>query len=348
MKILIIDDILPDPSFGVGFPRAYEILLAISNLSHEIEFYQTGSWSGSWYGGERGPPINHAALKARNISMCYELVEKDFDRVIISRPHNMFFHMHKIRKLYPKAKLIYDMEALWYKRYELQQQITGKMPAWWKYDEIKMAKEADLCIVVSKQEKNILLKSNVKNITVLGHTLTPKYNKIKFNERVNYLMVGGNMEEESSNEDAVWWFINECWKDEKSNLVVVGKKTSPRLSESNNVKFIGFVKTLTKYYENCRVFVAPTRFSAGIPLKVYEAMANGIPCVISKLLATQMNILDGSCALIAETKEEFIKSCHSLYENEILWNKLKNNSYKLIIKNCNIQKFKTKLKSIIR
>ena len=36
---------------------------------------------------------------------------------------------------------------------------------------------------------------------------------------------------------------------------------------------------------SCKVFIAPTRFAAGIPHKVHEATANGIPCVTTELLA---------------------------------------------------------------
>jgi glycosyltransferase involved in cell wall biosynthesis len=63
---------------------------------------------------------------------------------------------------------------------------------------------------------------------------------------------------------------------------------------------MGHVGNLVPLYENCKVFVASTRFATGIPWKVHEAMAHGIPCVISQLLADQLGVSHGVEAMVAK------------------------------------------------
>jgi glycosyltransferase involved in cell wall biosynthesis len=347
MKVLIIDDILPDPGFGAGFPRAYQMLLALSSLGHEIQFYQTYP--------ERfklATRINKKALKDRQITINDELPLEPPDRVIISRPHNMFFYKDIIREFFPNTKLIYDMEALWYRRFELQQQITGERPEWTeayiKYDELKMAKEADSCIIVNEQEKNILLDDGIKEVHILGHTVKRNRNGKTFKDRDNFLIVGGDLNQGTPNEDSTHWFIQNCWpKINKSTLVVTGVNKSDRLKqlEEKDVEFIGYATNLSDYYQACKVHVTGTRFATGIPLKVIEAMANGIPCVISSLLGDQLGIKNE--ALVAKNEDDFISSCNNLYNDENLWNTTRNNAFGLIEQKFNLENFTKKTEEIL-
>jgi hypothetical protein len=347
MKILIIDDILPDPSFGVGFPRAYQIVLALSSLGHEILFYQTYS--------ERfnlSSKVNKKALQTYKITIIDELPLEAPDCIIISRPHNMFFYKDLIKEIFPNTKLIYDMEALWYRRFNLQSEITGEMPmmgaAYLKYDELGMAQQAGSCIVVNEQEKAILLEKGIEQVHILGHTVKCNRKGKNFDERENFLIIGGNLESGSANEDSTHWFIQNCWpKIKKSNLIVTGMNPTDRIKQAatEDVNFVGFAPKLEDYYQGCRVCVTATRFSTGIPLKVIEAMANGIPCVISKLLAEQLGIEDE--ALIAEKEEDFIRVCNELYNDKNLWDDVRKRAFDFTSKNYNPRLFKQKLKEIL-
>ena len=65
------------------------------------------------------------------------------------------------------------------------------------------------------------------------------------------------------------------------------------------------VDDLTPLYDDARVFVAPTRYSAGISLKVIEAAARGVPIVCTPLVARQLGWISGEELLTAETPAEF-------------------------------------------
>lgn len=60
------------------------------------------------------------------------------------------------------------------------------------------------------------------------------------------------------------------------------QKTIQELSLDNNVELVGYVENAKDYYNSGRVFVL-TSSTEGLPRTIIEAMACGIPCVVSKV-----------------------------------------------------------------
>jgi glycosyltransferase involved in cell wall biosynthesis len=107
-------------------------------------------------------------------------------------------------------------------------------------------------------------------------------------------------------------------------LILVGadpteevRAATQRLKE--RVELAGFVDDLTDTYGSSRVFVAPHRFAAGIPLKVVEAMSYGVPCIVSQLLAEQLGAEDGVEVMVARDTGEFVRKVALLYQDESSW-----------------------------
>jgi glycosyltransferase involved in cell wall biosynthesis len=318
---------------GAGFPRASCILDSLLALGHRIYVY---------------PTTPNTPSENKEVIVCPEInsVSGKMDVVIIARPHNIHYTLPVVKQSFRKAKVIYDTEALWFRRFELQQQITGRVPYWWAfpYDEIGLARHVDLVWAVNDEEKKMLEDGGAKKVMKLGHALSPNYNGKTFKDRSKILMVGGLMDEDSSNEDAVWWFLHNCYHYLDSLeygvgdfINVVGSAKTLRLQDYS--VFLGWIKDLQPLYESYRVFVAPTRFATGIPWKVHEAMANGIPCVISHLLAKQLCVTDGKEALVATEPEEFALKVKYLYNDEFLWERIRANAYEFVDKDCNPDEF---------
>lgn len=342
MRILIIDDRVPDPHFGAGFPRAYRLLLSLIQLGHQICFVPTLK--------ETIKTLNVDRLKTYGVEVfesVSQLAGQQIDVAIMSRPHNVYYHLPEIKKHLPKTKTIYDTEALWFRRYDLQLSMTGKLP-WWahRYDEIGMALSVDLCWVVNDTEKAILHENGVKKVVRLAHALYPVREGMEFEGRKDVLVVGGILEEDSSNEDGLWWYLESAWpavaRVMDCKLNVTGKSHSERLLKQTfpNVNLMGHVSNLVPLYQSHRLFVATTRFATGIPWKVHEAMAHGIPCLISPLLADQLQVSDGKEALVAKDHIEAVEKTIALYKNCDLWTNIRNEGYKLIEKDCDPEIFK--------
>jgi glycosyltransferase involved in cell wall biosynthesis len=83
------------------------------------------------------------------------------------------------------------------------------------------------------------------------------------------------------------------------------------------------VNDLTPLYDDARLFVAPTRYSAGIPLKVVETAARGVPIVCTPLVAHQLGWDPGTELLTAESPAEFARAIMSLYADPELWLRLR-------------------------
>ncbi len=63
--------------------------------------------------------------------------------------------------------------------------------------------------------------------------------------------------------------------------------------EHPRVTLRGAVADTGKLYDAHRIFVAPTRYAAGMPYKVHEAASFGIPVVATELLRRQLGWEDG-------------------------------------------------------
>lgn len=347
LHILLIDDKVPDPSFGAGFPRAYRLLLSLVELGHQISFFPTNRQS--------VVGLDRESLKKFNVTVVDDIKDlENLDVAIISRPHNVHYHMPVVKACHPKAKVIYDTEALWYRRYDLQMSITGRLPWWaYRYDEIGLAQQVDYCFVVNGEEKEILHANGVKKVNILAHALDVNDAGKPYSDRKDFLVVGGILEVDSSNEDGLWDYLEKAWSKVHAQvgvpLNVTGHKHTDRLlkNEFPDVKLMGLVDNLVPLYEANRVFVASTRFATGIPWKVHEAMANGIPTVISELLAHQLKLKRDEEAMVAATPEEFVAKSVRLYNEPELWYKVRENAFGLIRRDCDPQHFKNVLQATL-
>jgi glycosyltransferase involved in cell wall biosynthesis len=121
----------------------------------------------------------------------------------------------------------------------------------------------------------------------------------------------------------------------------VNKSERVRQLATPAVRFLGHVPNLTAAYDEARIFVAPTRYAAGIPHKVHEAAARGIPIVATPLLASQLGWHDGEPFLVAADADAFADKCVELYTNCALWAQLREAGLQRISKECSVETFES-------
>jgi len=146
------------------------------------------------------------------------------------------------------------------------------------------------------------------------------------------LFVGALDEDRSPNVDALTWFVQyalpliQFAMDEPIRLIVAGRSGAQRVRAlaGPHVVLLGKVADLDGVYDAARVFIAPHRYAAGLPGKVLEAAAHGVPCVASKLLATQLGWHHGVELLSAATAPDYARSVIQLYSDETLWTNIRN------------------------
>ncbi|GAB3038250.1 glycosyltransferase [Bowmanella dokdonensis] len=119
-----------------------------------------------------------------------------------------------------------------------------------------------------------------------------------------------------------------------AELHIYGAYPSPKVEQLHNpaqgflVK--GWVDDARGVIAKARVMLAPLRFGAGLKGKLVDAAACGTPAVTSSIGAEGLYGSLPSGLLISDDPDEFVQLAISLYQEEILWQSLSDNSRELI------------------
>ncbi|MCL2934688.1 MAG: glycosyltransferase family 4 protein, partial [Trichodesmium sp. MAG_R03] len=132
------------------------------------------------------------------------------------------------------------------------------------------------------------------------------------------------------------------------NNEVEGLKQKVEGLGNSSIEMLGRVEDLTDLYNNCRIFVAPTRFAAGISHKVHEAAAYGLPIVSTSLIGQQLGWKHETELLVGDDRINFAQQCVKLYQDSALWNELRKNAMKRVETECSPEFFSATLKSILK
>jgi len=92
--------------------------------------------------------------------------------------------------------------------------------------------------------------------------------------------------------------------------------------------------------------VAPTRYAAGIPHKIHEAAARGLPVVATPLLVSQLGWQE-SLLQVAGDADSFAERCIALYTNERLWSNLRQAGIERIRTECSSDTFEADLENVL-
>jgi glycosyltransferase involved in cell wall biosynthesis len=188
----------------------------------------------------------------------------------------------------------------------------------------------DAVLVVSQDERRQFDEVAAGRVHVVTHATESTPTPRRFHERTGILFVG-SFHELSPNADAAVWFATRVLPALRGRLgdevrfTIVGEDPPDEILDlrADGVNVVGSVPDLAPLYDVARVFVAPTRFAAGIPLKVIHAAAHGLPVVATSLLARQLQWRDDEELLMADSPEEFGDACAAVYQDFALWHRVR-------------------------
>ena len=266
VKILYLDDQIPLPSKGSGFGRSFDNLSILANLGHKITL------------------ITYLELQDEDKHECREIQELGiecmtgkwdqvamsrpgyYDIVIVSRPDNLLRTIDTWTNIYKHSpfQLVYDMEALAYRRDEMRMDISNEQNILFpslvatgeegnkenitreeiqdfRNTEESLIGVADLIISVSDRESEFVkeMKPDVRdNVFTVGHVMDVDFERItakNFDDRNGILFLAGFNGNMYYNGDAIWYFLNETYplvlKDssEPIPITIAGRGISQRL-----------------------------------------------------------------------------------------------------------------------
>jgi glycosyltransferase involved in cell wall biosynthesis len=367
-RILFIDDRLPDPSLGSGYPRTYRMLEMLVEMGYKLTFFpmQISAFA---------PDIAHS-LQKLGIEVLYKKTDQEdprnkinfeeflksrpeyYDVVFVSRPHNMEESTHPLKTYARRTSVIYDAEALFSLRDLKFKELNGKPASEAEKDqlinaEVSLVKAANIVTTVSELEKSQFLKYGTSSVHILGHIIEPHPTPAPFEERKDILFIGSILFDPSPNGDAVRYFASQIFplirQSVDCDFYIVGTNRVKAIwnLESEHVHVVGKVEELLPYYNRSRLFVVPTRYSAGIPLKLLEATAHGLPAVVTPLTATQLGWRENHDFLVGRDPEDFAKKVIDLYTHKELFETIRQNALERLQQDYSPDQFRTTLQHVL-
>ena len=160
------------------------------------------------------------------------------------------------------------------------------------------------------------------------------------------LFVGAFPDMSSPNYDALCWFVDAVLPlidqelGHETRLTVAGFVAEGvdfgRVRDHPRITLRGAIADLAPLYDSHRVFVAPTRYAAGVPHKIHEAASFGIPVVATELLRQQLGWEHGQDLLASDPSDPaaFARHVLALYRSEVVWTRMRTSASERIRVEC--------------
>jgi O-antigen biosynthesis protein len=358
--VLVVDDAVPDPRKGAGFPRAAALLETLEDLGYRITLYVTAEDPSLRLPHERFPAVEIRGGGPPGLR-AFLASARRFQMVIVSRPHNMQYVKAAVGTDLSALGVpcLYDAEALYAmreigRRGVFGEPVTDAEARRLIDEELALARGCAGVLAVNEAERQLFAAAGIPHVSVLGHAVEPRPTPHGFEQRETILFVGA-FGQDSPNEDALTFFCRDVLPalraaDCHAPVAVSGAHLPGRLEvlAGQTASWQPDVDDLTPLYAAARVFVAPTRYAAGISLKVIEAAARGVPVVCTPLVAEQLGWDVGVELLAAETAEDLAAAIAGLYGNRELWLRLRDAALKRVARDCSPAGFRSTLSDALR
>ena len=356
-RVLFIEDAIPHLDRGAGLPRANAIARGLIELGCFVTFYPTAEHQQqTWAEVYADLPREMEVMRDCNRDTLTAFLSSRagyYDVVMVSRPHNM--HLFKqalaaVPHFLGKARLVYDAEALFARREIAWECLQGRGVSEEEAQrriaaEVALTQGTHCVTAVCEEEAELLRHGAVEEVVVLGHALQAEPTATPWEERSGMLFVGRLDDPGSPNWDSVTYFARHVLPLVRRmlglpcKLTVLGDPGVGLAMElaGEDVMVAGRVADITPYTAAARIFIAPTRYAAGIPHKVHQAAALGLPVVASNMLATSLGWRDGVELLAADpmNPEAFATQCVRLYQDKALWQTVRDNALQAVTQDCN-------------
>lgn len=262
----------------------------------------------------------------------------------LHRPEIFKKYYPLIKKYKPESKIFFDMVDFHYLRFKREFELKKdpnilKIADKYLKLELDNCEKADRIIVISDFEKESLkayYKNNDKAVAIGNiHQYLNNILPVNFENRKDLLFIGGF--DHKPNIDAVNYLYEEImpllWKSlPEISITIIGSNPPPSLLELNSEKFkiVGYVKDVSPYFLNSRIFVAPLRYGAGIKGKIGQSLEYGLPLVTTNIGAEGFDFGKNKNIVIGNTSQEIVDNIIKIHQNKEIWDEISLASQKVI------------------
>lgn len=295
-RVLVIDDRVPAPHLGSGYGRMWDCLMALAaDPGLAIDFHPRLPLATDDDLAERLREVGVRIVP--DLEAHLETPGVGVDVLLISRPHNYWFHEGLRARLLPDVPVVYDAEAVYYRRLEMQlaladddehREALEQRAVRMRGLEERLFAEADHVVCISEEEARVAAEFARCPITVIEAWLADaRPTQAGFQERQDMGFVAGwSAGPGSPNADGLLWFAREVMPLVKARvasarLLVTGADPPDDVTSlhGDDIVFLGNVDDLHDFYNGIRVVISPVRFGSGVKLKSVEALQSAVPLV---------------------------------------------------------------------
>jgi GT2 family glycosyltransferase/glycosyltransferase involved in cell wall biosynthesis len=347
-RVLFLDDTIPLRQLGSGFVRSNDLLQVMASLGYRVTVYPINPCTLGIATIYRDMPDSAEVMHDRahpELANFLAARRGYYDTVWIARTHNLDRVGPMLDRIMTGTgkppRIVLDTEAIATLREVERAGLSGA--ASFDVDaairrEFAHAHLCDRIVAVAPSEARKLRELGFSDVAVVGHWREVQPTPRAFADRAGMLFLGAIHQQDSPNRDALDWFVREVLPIVEQSLgwetrLTVAGHVDPAISLASyrgnpRITLRGAVDDVVPLYDAHRVFLAPTRYAAGLPYKVHEAASYGLPVVASDLLCRQLGWQDGCDLIAANTADpaEFARRIVVLYRDATLWQTLRDNA----------------------
>ena len=347
-RLLAIDALTPSPDRDAGSVMTLRLLQIFIRLGWQVSFLAA-------HNPNRQKHYT-AALQREGIETLTAPAYGSVEDVVTARPG--FFDavlgfrvtvfadiFERLRAAYPQALILFHDIDLHYLRMEREAAIKNdrrqlREAELMRQRELGLINQVDCTIVPSTVEQSIIYSQlPLSKVVVYPYTATIRISSADFESRQHLVFVGGFQHQ--PNVDAVIHFVDNVWPGLATNLpattrlYVIGPDVPKEilLRATDRIVITGYCETLDAILDECRIFVAPLRFGAGLKGKVVTALSHGVPCVATDIAIEGMGLTPDVNVVVANDALKQIHSILELYRDEDMWSHLQAAGYEFVQRN---------------
>lgn len=361
-RVLMLDNEVPHDFKGAGLPRARRMLQALAGWP--VTFYPLWVTEDNWEAVHASMPPTVEVALGHGLAGLEAFLERRrgvYDVLLVSRPPNLaaIAPLRERRpELFAGLRLVYDAEAVFALREIAQAGVQGRPFRLGEARahvaaEVALARGAQDVLVVSGRDRACFERAGLRT-HVLAHPVRARVEAPALAGRSGLLFIGALLPG-TPNEDGLLWFVREVLPRLRQRVADVPPLTVVGLCESRElarldggpVRLLGKQDRLEPFYDAARVFIAPARFAGGVPLKVIEAAAQGVPVVASALLVRQLGWHPGIDIQGARDAEAFAGHVARLLEDDALWLRQRSAAWSVCGRQYDPERFAATLRAVI-
>jgi len=348
-RVLFLDDALPDAGLGSGFARAAGAVEDLVTAGYAVTFRPRNSVLGDRrHSTARAGVLDWLAdlgvdVRFEPLGSLLQRPGVAFDVVLCSRPLSYRDALPHLRRHHPRVPVVYDTEALWFRRTEREAELAEdadraaelrELAREFQDIEMDALVRADHVVAVSDEEAAVIAdvrgpgRGTSAGVSVIGGELERSSpGGPGWEGRSGLLFPAGWLAgTRSPNLVSLQFFVDAVLPllVEKVPwirvLVTGGNPPEEALALAGpNVTFLGHVPDMRLVLDEVRAVAVPMQTGAGRKFKTLEAMLAGVPTVSTGVGAEGIDTSATGGLVVTDDPAHFAQSLVALHEDPTVW-----------------------------